>query len=90
MRAFAHVLADAAESMQSHAAGARHTKLGFTAPAAKPMAARVNAWLAHVDRDAEGLRSVAQRLLLEAGGVEQAQQHYDKAAAQQRQAGGPR
>ncbi|MDX6689208.1 MAG: hypothetical protein QOG15_665 [Solirubrobacteraceae bacterium] len=90
MRALARVYFQAADDMQTHAAGARRQDLGFTGPAAKRIAARVTHWLADVDRDAEGLRGVARRLVQEAGGVEQSQHRYDKAVARELLADKPR
>jgi hypothetical protein len=86
MRTFARGLLHAADVMQADAQRARHTELGFDGPAARRVAARVSAWLAHVDRDAEGLRDVARRVMHEAGGVESAQRRWETQARAAREA----
>jgi len=90
MRALARVLFHAADNMQSHASGARHPDLGFSAPAAGRIEARVRDWLVQVDRDAECLRGIGRRLDHEAGGVELAQRRHDIAVARERLAQKPR
>jgi hypothetical protein len=84
MRAFARVLTQAADDMQSHLAGARRAELGFKGPAATHIATQVTHWLERVDHEAEDLRVIAQQVAFEASGVERSQNGYDKAVARAR------